>query len=94
MIKMFEASTGVSPLVIGKPQKYIIDAVAEKYGMDLRSLAMVGDRLYTDIKTGVNSGITSVLVMSGETTEQMYRDSDIKADYVFPSIKELGDALK
>ena len=94
MIKMFEASAEVSPLIIGKPSKYIVDAVMEKYGLEKEEVAIVGDRLYTDIKTGENAGITSILVLSGETSEKMYMNSDIHADYVFSSIKDIGEKLK
>ena len=93
MIKMIEASTGKVPLVMGKPHKYIVEAVLEKYNLNKDEMAIVGDRLYTDIKTGIKAGITSILVMSGETTQEMYKSSDIKADYVFPSIKELGQTV-
>jgi ribonucleotide monophosphatase NagD (HAD superfamily) len=54
----------------------------------------VGDRLYTDIKTGINSGIISILVLSGETTEKMYKESEIHANYIFSSIKYIGEELK
>jgi len=94
MIKFFEASTGANPVVIGKPNHYIVDSVCEKYKIEKESMAMVGDRLYTDIKLGINAGITTVLVLSGETTQQQYDASDIEASHVFPSIKELGQALK
>ncbi|HBM81674.1 MAG: HAD-IIA family hydrolase [Clostridiales bacterium] len=94
MIKIFEASTGHFPVVIGKPYRYIVDAITDKYGLKNEEIAIVGDRLYTDIKTGVNSGITSILVFSGETSRDMYAASDIKADYEFSSIKELGEAIK
>lgn len=94
MIKMIEASTGKNPIIIGKPCKHIIDAVIEKYNLQSNEIAMVGDRLYTDIKLGINAGITSILVLSGETTAETYEKSDIKADYIFPSIKELGDAVR
>lgn len=94
MIKMFEASTGVSPVIIGKPYSYIVEAILEKYDVKKEEIAIVGDRLYTDIKTGINSCITSILVLSGETSEKMYKESDIHADYVFPSIKYIGEKLK
>jgi len=93
MISMIEASTGKRPEIIGKPYKHIVDAITEKYNLNKNEVAMVGDRLYTDIKLGINSGITSILVLSGETTFDDYGISEVKADYVFPSIKELGDAL-
>lgn len=94
MIKFIEASTGVVPTVIGKPNRYIVDTLLEKYGLKKNSVAIVGDRLYTDIKTGENTGITSILVFSGETTEDMYSNSSIRADYTFPSIKELMEAIR
>lgn len=49
--------------------------------------------MYTDIKTGENAGITSVLVLSGETSKADYEASNILADYIFPSVKELGEAI-
>ena len=49
---------------------------------------MVGDRLYTDIRTGVEHGILSILVMTGETTRAMLSASDIQPDLVF---ERLGD---
>lgn len=94
MIKMIEASTGKLPIIIGKPNEYIINAIIEKYQLKRDEIAMVGDRLYTDIQTGINAGISSILVMSGETTLEMYKNSEITADYVFPSIKELNQAVK
>lgn len=93
MIKLFEASTGRLPLIIGKPYKYIVDSVIEKYGIDKQELAIVGDRLYTDIATGINSGITSILVLTGETSEEMYKKSNIKPDYVFSSINDIANSI-
>lgn len=94
MIKLFEASTGRLPTIIGKPYKYIVNAVTAKYNLKKDEVAMVGDRLYTDIRLGKNSGITSILVLTGETTLEDYQSSDIQADCVFPSIKELGEAIR
>lgn len=94
MIMMIEGSTGKLPKVMGKPNKYIVEAILEKYNLTKDDMAMVGDRLYTDVKTGIKAGITSVLVLSGETTQEMCEESDIKADYVFSSIKELGELIK
>lgn len=93
MAAFIEASTGKTPRVIGKPNKEIIESIASKYNLDKENMVMVGDRLYTDIKTGENAGITSVLVYSGETKEEDYKKSDIKADYVFPSIKDMIDLV-
>ena len=93
MIAFVEASTGKRPLVIGKPNRYIIDAAAEKFGLPYEAIAMVGDRLYTDIAVGANAGITSILVLSGETTREDLVNSKIQPDYIFSDLGELAEQL-
>lgn len=93
MAAFIEASTGKTPKVIGKPNKEVIESISLKYGIDKAHMAMVGDRLYTDIKTGQNAGITSILVYSGETKVDDYENSEIKANYVFESVKDIIDLL-
>jgi len=89
IIDFIAASTDRRPHIVGKPNKDIIEMICKKYGYKKEEMAMVGDRLYTDIKTGNNAGITSILVLSGETSMEDYEQSDIDADYIFPSVKEL-----
>ncbi|OIJ12570.1 HAD family hydrolase [Anaerobacillus alkalilacustris] len=93
MISMFEAATGKRPQIIGKPNVFNIEVITKKYGLQKDEIAMVGDRLYTDIKMGVDAGITTFLVLTGETTLQMYEDSTIQADYVLGSVKDLGKLI-
>ncbi|EFI41439.1 HAD-IIA family hydrolase [Peptoniphilus sp. oral taxon 386] len=93
MIAFIEASTNIKPLVIGKPNEMIISALCEKYGYDKSKLIIVGDRLYTDIKTAETSNIKSALVYSGETTRQMYNNSEIRADYEFNSVYDIAREL-
>ena len=93
MAAFIEASTGKKPKVIGKPNKEIIESIAAKYGLNKETMVMVGDRLYTDIKTGENAGISSILVYSGETKEKDYSDSKIRATYVVDSVKDLIDLI-
>jgi HAD superfamily hydrolase (TIGR01457 family) len=93
MAAFIKASTGRTPKVIGKPNREVVESIASKYGLRKEDMVMVGDRLYTDIKTGENAGITSVLVYSGETKEEDYRNSEIRASYVFDSVKDMIDLL-
>lgn len=93
MIEMIKAVTGKIPLVIGKPNKYIIDGIVEKYNISKEEAVIIGDRLYTDIRTGLDNGITSVLVMSGETTEEALKETIYKPDYVFNSVKDMIDII-
>ncbi len=94
MMAFIKASTGKEPIVIGKPNKYIIEAIIEKYDLKKSELAMVGDRLYTDIRTGIDNGLTSILVMSGETDKKMLDESIYKPDYIFHSVKELKEKIE
>lgn len=93
MIALIEASTGKRPEIIGKPSRHIVEAILNKYGLKKEEVAMVGDRLYTDVQLGINAGITSVLVLSGESTAEDHDKSEVKPDYVFSSVRELGKAL-
>ncbi len=84
IIAFIEASTGRRPdLIVGKPYVGIVEAALERTGLQAHELAMVGDRLYTDIETGIRHGMTSILVMSGETTEEMRLASETKPDLVY-----------
>jgi len=55
---------------------------------------LIGDRLYTDIACGKNAGIPTVLVLSGETDEQMAAESEHKADVIMQDIGVLLKELK
>lgn len=88
---MIYNSTGKRPLVIGKPQALMPQLAMEKYGCKSDETAVVGDRIYTDIKSGLNAGTVSVLVMSGETTEEILEASEDKPDIV---LKDAGEILK
>ncbi|MBQ6926431.1 MAG: HAD-IIA family hydrolase [Kiritimatiellae bacterium] len=95
MIAYVQAATGRLPdKVVGKPHAGIAQAVMEKYGVEASGLAMVGDRLYTDIALGAEAGITSILVFSGETTREDYAKSDVRADYCFEDLSGITDALR
>ena len=94
MIAFVKASTGRDPdYVIGKPNRFIVDALAYKLKVNIEEMAMVGDRLYTDIALGQNSGITTFLVLSGETRPDDIEGSEFQPDYVFPNLKAIGDWL-
>lgn len=92
-IYMFESMCQTQATVIGKPNKLMLDMAAREMGVDPAGTVMVGDRLYTDIKMGVDAGITSVLVLSGETSREDLEASDLDPTYVLGSIAEIKDML-
>lgn len=94
MIAFVKASTNREPdVVIGKPNRYIIEELAGKLHLPLSRLAMIGDRLYTDIALGKTTGITTVLVLSGETKRADLEVSPYQPTYVFHHLGEVADYL-
>ena len=94
MIALIRESTGKLPKVIGKPNKEIIEAVFSRKPYSTGQMAMIGDRLYTDIATAKRAGITGILVLSGETKRGDLAQSTIQPDYVFANLGELARKLR
>ena len=92
--EMLFRATGRRPRVIGKPQPAMALLAMEKWGCTKDQAIMVGDRLYTDIASGVNAGIDTVFVLSGEGTMEDLAESDVKPTYVMEDISALLAALK
>ena len=67
----------------------LINNELKKHNLTYKDAVLIGDRLYTDIKLAENSDITSILVLSGETTRSMYESSEINADIIVKSIMDL-----
>lgn len=90
-----QAATGRKPdVVIGKPNPDILYGILEKKGVKPSEAAMVGDRIYTDVKTGINAGAVGVLVLSGETTMEMAAASDVVPTLICRDIEEFGELLE
>ena len=82
-------ATGRRPHFIGKPKGDMLILAMEKLGYSPENTVMVGDRLYTDIASGINAGVNTVLVLSGETDARMAAESEFKADWVLGDIRDL-----
>ncbi len=87
---MIYNAAGKRPFVIGKLSPLMIHLAMEKEGCTPLETAVIGDRIYTDIKSGLNAGALSVLVMSGETTMEILNKSCDKPDIV---LKNAGEML-
>ena len=87
-------ATGKRPVFIGKPEPLMPILAMEKTGYNRTQTAVVGDRIYTDVKSGINAGTVSILVMSGETTYETLEKSSDKPDFVLESAAEILKALK
>ncbi len=86
-------STGVLPRYLGKPCRETLDMVLQRTGYNKDEIAFVGDRIYTDVATGVNNGALGILVLSGETKRADIAASEVQPDGVFESLKEMLEYL-
>ena len=91
---MIKTATGRLPKVIGKPEPLMPRMAMERLGVTPEETAVVGDRIYTDVKSGLNAGCAGVLVMSGETTPEILAASPDRPDLVLSSAAEILDALR
>lgn len=89
MIAMFEASSGRSPEVVGKPNSLLVEMACEQLGVQPFECMMVGDRIYTDMKMAKNAGVKSGLVLTGEATVEDVSACGIEIDRVYQSVKDI-----
>ena len=92
--EMVYNATGKRPVVIGKPSPRMPLLAMERWGVTPAETAVVGDRIYTDIKSGLAAGAVSVLVMSGETTQEILDASPDKPDLTLQDAGEILTVLK
>ena len=90
--EMLYRATGRRPRVIGKPQPAMARLALERTGFPAEAALMVGDRLYTDIASGVNAGIDTAFVLSGEGTRADLEGGGACPTWVFEDIAALHRA--
>ena len=93
MCALITDSTGVKPRFLGKPWKETVDMITAITGYAADQIAFVGDRLYTDVATGVNNGAMGFLVLTGEADMQTVAESDVEPTCIYDSLKEMRQYL-
>lgn len=91
MIGALEGATGEKITnIAGKPSKLMVDLVVnDVLNLPYEDCYMIGDRLETDIKMGNESGLQTILVLSGVTSAEMAEESPIKATYTLDSVEAI-----
>jgi len=91
LVKCIEHATGRRPdIVLGKPDPSMLIGLCRRNGISHDQVAMVGDRIYTDMAMARKADALGVLVLSGESTLDMDCSS---ADLIVRDIGELGELL-
>ena len=91
--EMLYRATGRRPRFIGKPEPDMVELAVKETDFTKEQTILLGDRLYTDIKSGVRAGVDTVLVLSGEATLKDLAASDVKPTYVMKDIREFLNNL-
>ncbi len=90
---MIADSVGRRPEYLGKPSPSVVELCLSLSGFSREETLVVGDRLYTDIACGINGGVDTCVVFTGEASPEDMADTPYPADYRFANIKELLSSL-
>jgi NagD protein len=90
---LISRATGVDPYFVGKPNPLMIRSALNTLDAHSETTAMIGDRMDTDIKAGLEAGLEAILVLTGVTSRQQAERFPYRASRVMESIAELADAL-
>jgi len=88
------AATGREPVVLGKPDPAMLRTLCRTRELALEEVAMVGDRIYTDVAMAQRAGVLSVLVLSGEATAEEAGRMERPPDLIVADVGELGERLE
>ena len=92
--QMLERATGKTPRFLGKPQPEMVHLALARTGFGPQQAVVIGDRLYTDVACGVNAGIDSIFVLSGEGVMGDIVKYRINPTWIYQDIAKLYQDLK
>lgn len=90
---MITQTTDKTPIYLGKPSKEVVELCLSLSGFTKEETLVTGDRLYTDIACGINGGVDTCVLYTGEATPTDITDTPYKPDYAFDTVRDLVDAL-
>lgn len=94
VIALIESATGVTPEIVGKPNRGMYDLAMERLGVQLHETMMVGDRYETDIIGAAKLGMTTVGVLTGISTETEFQEAELPPDIVLADLPALLDLFR
>jgi 4-nitrophenyl phosphatase len=89
-----QAATGVSPTVVGKPERMLFEMAVKKMDSHPGQTAILGDRLDTDILGGQRAGLKTILLTTGVDNKQTILEKEINPDAVFNGLEELTEVWR
>ncbi len=89
MAALIETASGSKPFFIGKPNPYMMRSALNFLGVHSENTVMVGDRMDTDMLAGLQSGLETILVLSGVTRQADIGLFPYQPAHVFPSVMDI-----
>ncbi|MFQ5831062.1 MAG: HAD-IIA family hydrolase, partial [Candidatus Methylomirabilia bacterium] len=89
ILAAIEAATGVAPIVVGKPEPLLFQQALDRMDVDPGKVAVIGDRIETDVLGGTAAGLTTILVMTGAARREDLAEAEVRPDHVLESLAEL-----
>jgi NagD protein len=89
MAALIERASGISPFFVGKPNPLMMRTALNHLGVHSENTVIIGDRMDTDIVAGVESGMETVLVLSGVTRREEVSRYSYQPTYVVESVAEI-----
>lgn len=89
MAALIERATGRAPFYIGKPNPFMMRAALYYLGVHSENTVMIGDRMDTDVVAGIQSGLGTILVLSGVTSRDQIENFPYRPQQVFGSVDEI-----
>ncbi len=86
---LLTATTGKHPVYLGKPSEKVVELCLSRSGFSREETLVVGDRLYTDIACGINGGVETCVLFTGEAQKKDLQDTPYRPDYAFENVMEL-----
>ena len=93
ILAALQAATGVEPIIIGKPEPIMYQQALALLDVDPAETVAIGDRLETDILGAVRTGIRSIMLLSGVSTEEDLKESDYQPTCVMDNIQAITQML-
>jgi len=88
LISLLETATQTEPIYVGKPEAVIMEKALDRIGLSKDEVLMVGDNYETDIRSGINNDIDTLLVLSGFTPKSAVPSLPVPPTYVIDSLDE------
>lgn len=84
-----EKATGVKPYFIGKPNPLMMRTALQKLGSHSENTVMIGDRMNTDVVAGIETGLETILVLTGVTSRDEVKRYPYQPSRICTSIREV-----